>query len=120
MQISKAKVNRRLKKQIDSLLYQTVADIRDPEEAKDFLESFLAKTELEMASRRLGIIYFLDKERTYDYIKNNLAVSSTTVSAMAERMESKGAQTALEKIRAEEWATKWAKKITKMMGKGRA
>lgn len=119
MQFSKAKVNPRLKKQIDNLLYQVIADIRNPQEAKMFLESFLNESELEMASRRLGIAYFLDKNRTYADIKTNLAVSSTTVSSVAEQMKSEGVQTALEKIKAEEWAEKWAKKIAKMMGKGR-
>lgn len=119
MQFSKTKVNPRLKKQIDNLLYQVVADIRNPQEAREFLENFLTKSELEMASRRLGIVYFLNKNRTYDYIKTNLAVSSTTVSSMAEKMENKGVQTALEKIKAEEWAEKWAKKVSEMMGKRR-
>lgn len=121
MQFSKTKINPRLKKQIGRLLYQVLADIRSPREAKEFLESFLTKNELNMATRRLGIAYYLSRGRTYAHIKNNLAVSSATVSAIAEQIKSKsrGTQIALEKIRAEEWAEKWTKKFSKMMQKRR-
>lgn len=116
MQLSKSKVNPNLKRQIRNLLYQVIADIKDTKEAKEFVESFLTKTEVDMASRRLGIAYYLSKGRTYANIKNNLAVSSATVSSIAEQMRAqKGTQIALNKINANEWADKWAEKISKLV-----
>lgn len=119
MRLAKAKVNPRLKKQIDNLFCQVMADIRHPEEAREFLKSFLSKSALDIAVRRLGIAYYLNRGRTYANIKTNLVVSSATVSAMAEQMKTQGVQIALKIINANEWATKWAGKIGKMLKSGR-
>jgi uncharacterized protein YerC len=116
MQLSKKKVNKNLERQVYSLLFQVVADIKNPDEARVFLESFLSKNELEVISRRLGIAYFLDKGKSYANIKDNLAVSSTTIAAVAKEMQNKkGFKIALGKIRAEEWANKWTKRLSKMI-----
>ena len=94
------------------MLYQVITDIQNPNEAQVLLESFLSKNELEVIARRLGIAYFLDKGKSYTNIKDNLAVSSTTIAAVAKDMKTKkGFKVALGKIRAEEWANKWSKKI---------
>lgn len=120
MRLAKAKVNPRLKKQIDNLFCQVVADIRRPEEAREFLKSFLSKSALDIAARRLGIAYYLNKGRTYANIKTNLVVSSATVSSVAEKMKvEKGAGIALKLINAEEWASKWAGKIAQIVGRKR-
>ena len=112
MQISKKRLNQNLKNQIYKLLYQVITDIQNPDEAHILLESFLSKNELEVIARRLGIAYFLDKGKSYANIKDNLAVSSTTIAAVAKDMKTKkGFKVALGKIRAEEWANKWSKKI---------
>ena len=112
MQISKKRLNQNLKNQIYKLLYQVITDIQNPNEAQVLLESFLSKNELEVIARKLGIAYFLDKGKSYANIKDNLAVSSTTVAAVAKNMQNKkGFKIALGKIRAEEWSDKWSKKI---------
>ena len=112
MQISKKRLNQNLKNQIYKLLYQVITDIQNPNEAQVLLESFLSKNELEVIARRLGIAYFLDKGKSYANIKDNLAVSSTTIAAVAKDMQNKkGFKISLGKIRAEEWANKWSKKI---------
>ncbi|KPJ70424.1 hypothetical protein AMJ51_01950 [Microgenomates bacterium DG_75] len=114
MQVSKRQVNPNLKKQIYQLLYQVLADIRSKKEAKTFLNEVLTEAELEMLAKRLGAAYYLDKGRSYSNIKTNLKLSSATISSVAEQMKKgKGFEIALNKIRAEEWASKWAEKITK-------
>lgn len=114
MQVSKKLINPNLKKQVYQLLYQVLADIRSKKEAEIFLREVLTETELEMIAKRLGIAYYLDKGRSYSNIKNNLKLSSATISAVAEQMrKGKGFEIALQKIRAEEWADKWAKRISK-------
>jgi len=118
MQISKKKISPAIKKQISNLLSQVIADIKNPTEAKDFLTSFLGNNEQEVIARRLGITYFLNKGKTYNWIKTNLAVSSTTVATVArEAKKGKGFKTALQKIYANEWAERWAKKISQMFTK---
>jgi len=118
VQVSKKKISPKIKKQISNLLYQVVADIKNPTEVRSFLESFLGDNEQEVIARRLGITYFLEKGKTYSWIKENLAVSSTTVAAVAkEAKKGQGFKIALQKIHADEWADRWAKKISQMFSK---
>jgi len=118
MQVSKKKISPKIKKQISNLLYRVVTDIKNPNEAKDFLDSFLGKNEQEVITRRLGIAYFLEKGKTYSWIKENLAVSSTTVASVArEAKKGQGYKIALQKIHADEWADRWAQKIGQMFNK---
>jgi uncharacterized protein YerC len=115
MQVSRKKISPTVKKQIYSLLHKVVADLKSSSEAKEFLGSFLGESEQEIITRRLGIAYLLSKGKTYSFIKENLAVSSTTVAAIAKEInKGKGFKVALEKIQADEWAEKWAKKINQM------
>jgi len=116
VQISKKKISPKIKKQISNLLCQVITDIKNPPEAKLFLESFLGNNEQEVITRRLGITYFLEKGKTYSWIKENLAVSSTTVAAVArEAKKGQGFKVALQKIYADEWADRWAQKINQML-----
>ena len=118
MQVSRKKINPAVKNQISNLLYKVIADIKNPDEAKEFLGSFLGKSEQEIIARRLSIAYLLSKGKTYSFIKNNLAVSSTTVATIAKQIDKgKGFKVALEKIQADEWAEKWSKKISQMFSK---
>jgi uncharacterized protein YerC len=120
MRVSKKRLNPRIKKQIKNLLYQVLADVKSPEEVRDFLEEALSETELEMLAKRLAVAHYLDRGRSYENIKNNLAISSATVATIAEQVKKgQGFKIALKKIQAEEWADKWAKKISKMMSKRR-
>ena len=120
MQISKKKISPKIKKQISNLLCQVITDIKNPSEAKFFLESFLGDNEQEVVTRRLAITYFLEKGKTYSWIKENLAVSSTTVAAVAkEAKKGQGFKVALQKIYADEWADRWAKKITQVFKKSK-
>lgn len=112
MRTSKKSVNQNLKRQIHRLLYQVVADIKNPDEAKMFLEDFLSKEELEVVARRLAVAYFVNKGKSYSDIKNLLNISSTTIASIAPQIEKRlGYQLALKKIQAEEWAQHWADKI---------
>ena len=83
------------------------------------LKDFLTKTEQEVLTKRLAIAYWLSKDRSYQNIKNNLAVSSTTIASVQKMMKKKGFQVGLKKIAADEWADKWAQRIGGMIGKRR-
>lgn len=118
MQISKKAINKNIEKQLFSIFYQVVSDLRDPEEVKAFFEDVLTETERTALAKRLAIAHYLAKKRSYDNIKEILKVSSATIAAVAEQM-GKGGQgfsIALQKIRAEEWAESWTKKIKGLTG----
>jgi len=119
MHTSKRKINKNLSRQIYQLFYQVIADTHNPKEVEEFLKDFLSETELEILAKRLAIAYWLNKSRNYENIKTNLSVSSTTIATVAQQMKKTGFKKALEKIRADEWATLWAKKIGKVMKFGR-
>jgi TrpR-related protein YerC/YecD len=116
MQVSKKKINPKIEKQIFGLFYQVVNDLKNPQEIRDFLAAILTKTELEAVVKRLAVAHYLDSGRTYENIKKSLAVSSATIAAVQEQIaKGKGFGLALEKIKAEEWADKWAKKISQLV-----
>jgi TrpR-related protein YerC/YecD len=117
MRISEKKINPSLKKEIERVLSQAVADIRNLEEANQFLSDFLTSSESEAFARRLAIGYWLKKGRSYNNIKENLKVSSATIATVQEMLERPGFQMILKKIEAEEWANQWAEKIKKFVKK---
>lgn len=117
MRTSRQQVNQYLEKELLKTLYQTVADLRKPEEAEEFLNSFLSKAERLALAKRIAVAYWLDKGRGYSNIRENLKVSSATIADMQTRLKnSKGIGMTLQKIKAEEWANQWAAKIKKFTG----
>lgn len=118
MRTSHRQLNPSLKRQIIKVYTQTIVDLKDLEEAQEFLEDLFTSTELEMFSKRLAIAYWLKKGRSYSNIKQNLKVSSATIAEVATSMKSPGFQRALKKIEAEEWASKWEERISKAWPSG--
>ena len=82
-----------------------------------FLEDFFNQTELETFVKRLAIAYWLKKGRSWENIKENLKVSSATISVVQSQMKEPGFALALKKLEAEEWANVWAEKIQKFVRK---
>jgi uncharacterized protein YerC len=107
------KINPYLEKELRRTLQQTLADIKKPEEIEKFLTAFLSPSEQNALAKRVAVAYWLDKGRGYNNIRQNLKVSSATIAQIQSRLTSKGVQLALQKIKAEEWADRWAKKIKK-------
>ena len=118
MRLSKRRLNQAIEKLIYSQFFKVIADIRSADEAESFLKEILTKTELEALVKRLAVAHYLDKGGSYEDIKKNLRVSSATVATVAEQIKKgEGFKIALKKIRADEWAERWTKKINRMMGK---
>jgi len=119
MQISKTKLNQQVEKQINEIFYQTLADLKRPEDIKIFTRDFFTKTERSVMTKRLAVAMYLEKNRSYEQIKNALKVSSATI-ANVDKMMNRGNEgfiLALRRIQAEEWADKLAKKITNWIKK---
>ncbi|MGI5828163.1 MAG: Trp family transcriptional regulator [Patescibacteria group bacterium] len=121
MQISKRQLNPRLEKQIKNMLAQVIADISSKEKALTFLEDFLSETEFMALSKRLAIMLYLSQNKSYEEIRKEVKVSSATVASVQSAIQenSPGFTLALQYIKAEEWANKWAEKITQIFSSKR-
>ena len=117
MRIAKEKLAKNLEEQIHTVLYQLMADIRDPEEVRSFFQAFFNQAARLSLAKKLAIVLFLDKKRSYQNIKETLKVSSSTVAEMDKKIGHPGSQLALRKIKTEEWAEKWSQKIGRVLGK---
>ena len=117
MQFSEKKLNKNLQKQIFQVFYQTMADLKKPEEVEIFFKDFLSQTARTALAKKLAVAAFLERRRSYQEIKKTLKVSSSTVSEVYKKLSRPGFQLALKKIKAEEWADKWSKRIGGALGK---
>ena len=117
MQISTRKLNSTLEKQIFSVFYQALADLGSADEVKSVFEDLLTETERIALAKRLAIITFLDKGRSYENIRDTLKVSSATIASVAEQIGNPGIQKILAKVKADEWADEWAGKISGLLKK---
>jgi uncharacterized protein YerC len=111
MRVSKKPVNSHLLNELDHLFHQAVADLKTPQEAQEFFKSFLSKAEHTTVIKRVGVAYFLQKGKSYNIIKQDLKVSSATISLIQNTLNTPGVQRTLKKINAEEWATQWSNKL---------
>lgn len=114
MRLSSQKINPTLNSQIVATFAQTLADFKTKERMVEFLGDFLTASELELFTKRLGVIYYLAKGRSYTNIKTNLKVSSATIAAAASAMKKSGIKQAIKLMEAEEWANKWVERFSKL------
>jgi TrpR-related protein YerC/YecD len=112
---------RRIRKDQEDLLkrfYQLVADIEDPEEAKEILGELFAQSELEVVAKKLAVAKDLREGESYNHIRAKYQVSSATISQVQQAIKKqKGILLALDKVVTDEWANKWEEKIKKLFGK---
>ena len=116
MQISKQRVNVILERQLFLTLYQLFADLKTPQEVEAVLKDILSDVELTTVAKRLAVAYWLANGRSYNNIKDNLKVSSASISDIQQGLKRPGWKLALAKVTADEWATHWEQKIKKMIG----
>lgn len=114
MQVSKRKISTVLEKQITGMWYQLIADTKTQEDAQTIFGDLLSETELAAVSKRIAIAYWLAKGRSYENIKDNVKVSSATIAAVQQEMKREGWKMAMEKIMAEEWATRVESRFKKL------
>ena len=104
-----------LQKEIVKTFFQTLEDIKTKRDFEIFFSDFLTPKELEIFSKRLAVAYWLKKGRNYENIKNNLKVSTRTISEVKKLMDTPGIKLALKKMEAKEWANVWSEKIKKLV-----
>ena len=117
MQISKQKINATLENQLFGMLFQLFADLKTPQEVEAVLTDILSNVELTAVAKRLAVAYWLVNGRSYNNIKDNLKVSSASISDIQQGIKGPGWKLALAKVTADEWATQWEQKIKKLIGK---
>ncbi|MDZ7586353.1 MAG: Trp family transcriptional regulator [Patescibacteria group bacterium] len=119
MQISKKNVNKTIEKRIFKALYQVLADLKNPKAVEVFLNDVLSKTEKMVLAKRLGIAWYLSKNKSYEGIRKDLKVSSATIATVQRLAEkdSQGLTLAIKTIEADEWAGEMADKVKKSVEK---
>lgn len=111
MQTSSKKLSKKHQRQITEQFVTLLSDLRHPDECEYFLKSFLTETEQSVFAKRLGIVWMLHQNKSYKEIKKKLKVSSATISSIARQMDEKGTQLIVSKLRVNDWAGRWAKKV---------
>jgi len=117
MQKSSNQMSKSIEQQVYKILYQVLTDIKSEEEMRALLASLLTDSELSAVSKRLAIAVFLDKGQSYERIKDVLKVSSATIASVAEGINERGMQSALQRVKAEEWADMWSIRISRALEK---
>jgi uncharacterized protein YerC len=77
--ISRRFLNKELENHIFELFLNTIVEIRNPADARNFIEDLLSPTERIMLLKRLAIAVLLTKGFTYDDIDDTLKVSRSTI-----------------------------------------
>lgn len=92
-----------------------LSDIRRPEEAAAFFNTFLTETEQQVFVKRLAIVWMLSEGKSYEEIRQALHVSSATISSIAQQKDDQGMQLLIKKMKIDDWADKWAEKISQVL-----
>jgi len=77
--ISRRFLNKELENHIFELFLKTIVEIRNSDDARNFIEDLLSPTERVMLIKRLAIAVLLTKGYTYDDIDDTLKVSRSTI-----------------------------------------
>lgn len=114
---SKSGMSKNIENQVYKILYQVMADCKNDIDMEIVLKSLMTESELAAVAKRLAIAVFLDKGQSYDRIKDVLKVSSATIASVADTMNQKGIQMAINRVKAEEWADVWSIRISRALEK---
>lgn len=110
-------MNKNIQSQVMKIFYQVLADAKTETDMELILNSLLTEKESLTIAKRLAIAVFLDKGQSYEHIHDTLQASSATIAAVAESMNKKGMQMALNRVKAEEWADVWSIRISRALEK---
>lgn len=112
MQTSSKKLSSQQQQTITQQFVTLLTDLKYQEESQAFFNAFLTKTEQSVFAKRLGIVWMLHQGKSYEDIKRRLKVSSATISSVAAQMKNNDTQIIVDKLRVEDWAQRWANKLT--------
>lgn len=117
MQTSNTKLDPLLEQKLKEELAILLADLKKPEFVSEFLETFLTETELLVLAKRLAILKRLHENYSYENIQKELAVSSATISSVAQIKDSQVSSQIVEALTVHDWASDTAEKIRGWLAK---
>lgn len=103
-QISKYPISKAVADRIFEVFLKALVEVKNKEEAEQFISDFLTPTEKVMLAKRLAIAFLLDKGYDYRTIQKIIWVSAPTITSvnMALQHGSDGYRKMVSKIMAEE------------------
>ncbi len=110
-------INKKIEGQVYKILYQVLSDAKSEIDTEIILKALMTESELSNVAKRLAIAVFLDKRQSYEHIKDVLKVSTATIASVAENMNNRGIQQALNRVKAEEWADVWSIRLSRALEK---
>lgn len=116
MQVSSKKISLKKQAQLLEQLLVVIADLNNPKDVSLFFTNFFSATELNVFTKRLAILRALKQGKSYEEIKDELRVSSATISSMSELANSKAMEKVIKVIERDQ---KISALIEKILGKNK-
>jgi TrpR-related protein YerC/YecD len=117
MHISGKAINPRISQEIENHFILVLTDLKNKDEAASFFHDFLTPSEQVVLMKRLAIAVLLHTGKSYEVIKDQLKVSSATISFVSEQLKKPGFKAALQKIKEDEWAEGVISSFAKLLKK---
>lgn len=89
-QVSRYPLSKDVYKRVFEILFQSIANIKNPQEVKEFFDDFLSPTERIVLAKRLSIAVLLAKGYDYNDVREVLKVSPPTIAAVNASLKYKG------------------------------
>jgi len=89
-QVSKLPLTKEVEERIFAVFLKTIADLKTPQEIKDFLDDFLSPVEKIMLAKRLAIAILLGKGYDYRSVREILRVTPGTIASVNLRLKYAG------------------------------
>lgn len=117
MHISRKAVDASITRHMEANLAIVLADLKNKPEVLAFFHDFFTEAEQTVLMKRLAIAVMLSGGNSYQEIKDQLKVSSATISFVAENINKPGIKTAVSKIKTDQWAEGVITSFSKLLKK---
>lgn len=111
MQTSNIKLDSKIENKLKEDLAIVLSELKKPDQMLEFLSAFLSETELLVFAKRLAILQRLHENYSYEQIQKDLAVSSATISSVAQIKDSSVSEKVIDALDVYNWAENTAQKI---------
>ncbi len=112
MRLSSKKIKKEVRREILEMLYQVLADFRDPKELEILAKHFFGVPLSLTLAKKIAIINWLGEGKDYEQICKGLGVSTATIASLQKETGTNPALRLIkEKISTEKWAEKWSQRI---------
>ena len=115
MRLSSKKLSSSAKAEILTCLHRLIADLNSEREASNFCQQLLSPAEQIALAKRIAILWALRKGQKYSQIRARFHISPATIAKFQAEINQPGVQAILRHLEAEEWATRWEKKIKNIL-----